>query len=97
MSEKRYTFVVLKGWGKTQEYILRHTLFYICIFIRIWGTIVVVPLVVVCGRLFKVLTKRAAQLLKNGVAIGNVFFKRFSVFHIVVDVVDGTLQEPVNF
>ena len=47
MSEKRYTFVVLKGWGKTQKYILRHTIFYICIFIRIWGTIVVVPLVVV--------------------------------------------------
>ena len=42
MSEKSSTFVVLKGWGKTLKYSLRHALFYICIFIQIWGTI--------CGR-----------------------------------------------
>ena len=42
MSEKSPTFVVLKGWGKTQKYSLRHIPFYICIFIQIWGTI--------CGR-----------------------------------------------
>lgn len=36
MSEKRYTFVVLKGWGKTQEYILRHTLF-IYVFLYEYG------------------------------------------------------------
>lgn len=42
MSEKSSTFVVRKGRGKTLKYSLRHILFYICIFIQIWGTI--------CGR-----------------------------------------------
>jgi len=37
MSEKCSTFVVLKGWGKTQKYSLRHIHFYICIFIQKWG------------------------------------------------------------
>ena len=39
MSEKSSTFVVRKGRDKTLKYNLRHILFYICIFIRIWGTI----------------------------------------------------------
>ena len=45
MSEKSSTFVVRKGRGKTLKYSLRHTLFYICIFIQIWGA-VSAPLVV---------------------------------------------------
>jgi len=39
MSEESPTFVVLKGWGKTQKYSLRHILFYICIFIRKRGAV----------------------------------------------------------
>lgn len=32
-------FAVSKGRGKTLKYSLRHILFYICIFIRIWGAV----------------------------------------------------------
>ena len=47
MSEKSSTFVVLKGWGKTQKYSLRHILF-INVFLYEYGErFVVAPLVVV--------------------------------------------------
>lgn len=51
MSEKSSTFVVLKGWGKTQKYGLRHIPFYICIFIQIWGADTAPPCMVVVSTL----------------------------------------------
>lgn len=47
MSEKSHTFVALKGWGKAQEYSLRHVPFYICILYENGSGLVVAPIVMV--------------------------------------------------